>query len=131
VCSLSKSDNNAQGEVRMNRSEVTEKLNQYSKEIYEEIGDKPDEGIGYRNFNPLMSDFLTDRRQPTIVATFFDLAIPVAIDIHEPLSKKLVARRMLGACLDVSGKLEEHINKLQKLLMSKENQNEDQNESTD
>lgn len=98
------------------RKEVKEKLDQYAKEINEAIRSEPDEVTGYRSFNPIISEFMTDRCQMTILTAFFESACSLSVDMHESLSKKLVAERMLGACNDLLDLSKQHVEKLEEYL---------------
>ena len=91
-------------------------LNKYAKEINEAIRDEPDTETGYRSFSPVMGEFFIDRSHPTILTAYFDMAVPMSIAASEPLSKKLIAERMLWACQSASDLLEKHQNRLEKFL---------------
>jgi len=102
---------------RMNkREEIANQLNQYAKEINEAIRSEPDEITGQRSFNPIISEFMIDRNQFTILTAFFNTTCSLAVDMHEPLSKKLVAERMLGACYNLLDLSEQHVEKLEEYL---------------
>lgn len=98
------------------REKVVNQLNQYAKEINEAIRSEPDEVTGHRSFDPFISGFMVDRGQMTILTAFFETTCPFAVDIYEPLSKKLVAERMFGACNNILDLLKQHAKKLEEYL---------------
>lgn len=100
--------------LKMN--EVKKKLDQYAREINEAIRSEPDEVTGYRNFNPIISEFMANRGQMTVLTAFFEAAGSLSIDMYEPLSKKLVAERMLSACNNMLDLTEQHVEKLEEYL---------------
>jgi hypothetical protein len=106
----------------MKLDEVAKQLNRYSEEINEAIRDKPDRATGYRGFNPVMSEFLSNRGQSLVLTAFFDVGIAISVGADEPLSKELVAKRMLAACQNISALMEEHTNRLKDFLEPKENE---------
>lgn len=98
------------------REEVVKELNQYAKEINETIRSEPDEITGYRNFDPVFDEFLTGRGQPTVLVAYFNQGSYIAIDMYEPLSKKLVAERMLWSVRNLLDLSKKHIEKLEEYL---------------
>jgi len=59
---------------------------------------------------------MADRGQFTVLVAFFEMAGSFAIDMHEPLSKKLVTERMLGACYGLLDLSKQHVEKLEEYL---------------
>lgn len=104
----------------MKREEVREKLNQYAKEINEAIRSESDEVTGYRGFDPIISDFMANCSQMTVFTAFFETACSLSVDMHESLSKKLVAERMLGACYNLLDLSKQHAEKLKEYLVQVE-----------
>lgn len=102
------------------REDAANQLNQYAKEINEAIRSEPDEVTGQRNFDPIISKFMADCNQFTVLTAFFDVTCPLSIDMHEPLSRKLVAERMLGACNSLLGLSKQHVEKLEEYLAQAE-----------
>lgn len=102
------------------REEVKEKLDQYAKEINEAIRSEPDEVTGYRSFDPVISEFMANRSQMTVLTAFFETTCPLSVDMHEPLSRKLVAERMLWACNNLLDLSKQHVKKLEEYLAQKE-----------
>lgn len=100
----------------MKREEVANQLNQYAKEINEIIRSKPDEVTGQRSFDPIISKFVIDRSQMTVLTAFFETTCSFSIDMHEPLSRKLVAERMLWACNNLLDLSKQHAKKLEEYL---------------
>ena len=104
----------------MTQKEIIDQLNRYAKEINEAIRSEPDEVTGHRNFNPIIGEFVADRDQPTVLTAFFGVACPLSMDIHESLSKKLVAERMLRACDSMLDLAKKHVEKLEEYLVQGE-----------
>ncbi len=100
----------------MKTSEAKKKFDQYAIEINKAIRSEPDEVTGRRNFNPVISEFMSSRCQMTVLTAFFEMACPFSIDMSSPLSKKLVAERMLSSCDDMLGLLKQHVEKLEEYL---------------
>lgn len=98
------------------REEVANQLNQYAKEINEVIRSEPDEVTGYRSFDPIISKFMADHNQSTVLTAFFETSCSLSIDMYEPLSRKLVAERMLWACNNLSDLSKQHVEKLEEYL---------------
>ena len=98
------------------RGEVANQLNQYAKEINEAIRSEPDEVTGHRSFDPIISKFMADRSQLTVLTAFFETTCSLSVDMYEPLSKKLVAERMLWACNNLLDLSEQHVKKLEEYL---------------
>ncbi|MEE8207663.1 MAG: hypothetical protein V3T88_01705 [Nitrosomonadaceae bacterium] len=98
------------------QEEVRKKLDQYAREINEAIRSEPNEVTGYRSFNPVISEFMADCCQATILIAFFSAVGSLAIDMHEPLSKKLVVERMLGTCYNILDLSKQHVEKLEEYL---------------
>ncbi len=99
--------------------EIAKELNQYAKEINESIRSEPDEVTGHRSFDPTLGEFLACR-QPSVLVAHFNQGSSLAIDAFEPLSKKLVAERMLMACNGLLDLSKQHIEKLEEYLSTGE-----------
>lgn len=102
------------------REEVKEKLDRYAEEINEAIRSEPDEVTGYRSFDPIISKFMAERSQMTVFTAFFETTCSLSVDMHEPLSRKLVAERMLWACNDLLDLSKQHVEKLEEYLTQKD-----------
>lgn len=102
------------------REEVVNQLNQYAKEINEVIRSEPDEVTGQRSFDPIISEFMTNHGQLTVLTAFFEATCSLSVDMHEPLSRKLVAERMLWACNNLLDLSKQHVEKLEEYLVQKE-----------
>ena len=59
---------------------------------------------------------MADRHQLTTLTAFFEAACSLSVDIHEPISKKLVAERMLWACNNMLDLSKQHVEKLEEYL---------------
>lgn len=103
-----------------NLKEVADQLNQYAKEINEAIRSEPDEVTGQRSFDPIISKFMAGRGQLTVLTAFFEATCSLSVDMHEPLSKKLVAERMLWACNNMLDLSKQHVEKLEEYLVQGE-----------
>lgn len=101
---------------KMTINEIADLLNLWADEINKEIRSESCKITGYRRFNPILSAFYSNRSQPGLLEAYFDMTFPVGIDIIEPRSKKILIERMLAGVEHIKVLLEEHTNKLTKLL---------------
>jgi len=98
----------------MTRQEIANQLNQYAKEVNKAIRSEPNEVTGQRRFDPVWDEFKI--KQLTVLTSFLRQEINIAVDMHEPLSKKLVAKRMLMACNELLDLSRQHVEKLEEYL---------------